>query len=269
MKKKIAFGLLFLLLVFGALEAQYHFFLRSNRYWSNAGVFSTDGRIQSVGSNNALRAAYSPSVYREFTLDSDAILDLDGPMLLNYAPTGTSGYNLIEVNYDVEGIVTNSARGIYSHVTNRSDTAITGELTGGEFKVRSQDSNTTSVKGIHVSIDAKTKTITTARGIEISIDGQAGGAITTLHALRIAANWSAAVTTSYAIIIEGPATWGTGIYFAGANTYAMGFKTAGGEQGFTAVVNKTHQGNADGYITIRDVATGADLYIICWDAVPN
>ena len=217
MKKKLIFGLIFLLLAFGALEAQYHFFLRANRYWSNAGVFSTDNKIQSIGANNALRAAYSNSIYAEFTVDSDGALDLDSPMVLNYAPTGTSGYNLIEVDYDVEGIVTGSARGIYSHVTNRSDTAITGELTGGEFKVRSQDSDTTSVKGIHVSIDAKANTITTGRGIEISIDaGEAEhGGITTAQGLRVAHNSSGAHDTITGIVIEGPGTWTDGIDFAG------------------------------------------------------
>ena len=192
-----------------------------------------------------------------------------GDMELTIDNTSTSGRNGWQVDYRVSGICTGSSRAAYFHCTNTSGTAITGELTGVEAKVRSTSSNTTSVKGIHVSVDAKTKTIGTARGIEISIDGAAGGAITTLHGLRLAANWSCTVTTSYAILIEGPATWGTGIYFAGVTTYALGFKTGGGEQGFTAVSDKALKGNVDGYITIRDVANTADLYILCYDTVPS
>lgn len=231
MKRKIITCIIALFAIVLFLEAQYHIFHRANRYWHNNGTFSTDNRIQTFGTNNALRVAYNNSVYREFTVDSDGELDLDGPMYLNYAPTGTSGFNLIEVDYDVEGIVTNSARGIYSHVTNRSDTAITGELTGGEFKVRSQDSNTTSVKGIHVSIDAKANTITTGRGIEISIDDgdevspgvYEHGEITTAQGLRVAHNSSGAHTTIQGIIVEGPGTWTDGIALAGTFTDGIDF----------------------------------------------
>lgn len=220
MKRKIITCIIALFAIVLLLEAQYHVFHRANRYWHNNGTFSTDNRIQTFGANNALRVSYNNSVYREFTIDSDGELDLDGPMYLNYAPTGTSGFNLIEVDYDVEGIVTDSARGIYSHVTNRSDTAIIGELTAGEFKVRSQDSDTTSVKGIHVSIDAKANTITTGRGIEISIDAGESehGGITTAQGLRVAHNSSGTHTTIQGIIVEGPGTWTDGIALAGTFT---------------------------------------------------
>ena len=76
MKKKLIFGLIFLLVAFGFLEAQYHFFLRANRYWSNAGVFSTDGMIQSIGTDNKIRVAYSGSRYAEFICASDGTADL-------------------------------------------------------------------------------------------------------------------------------------------------------------------------------------------------
>ncbi len=74
--------------------------------------------------------------------------------------------------------------------------------------------------------------------------------------------------TTYAQVIT------HGIYFkcgaSGSNiTNAFGFDSNDGTDGFTAVTNKTHQGTVDGYITIRDVETGASLYILCWDSVPN
>ena len=84
MKKKLVFGLIFLLLAFGFLEAQYHFFLRANRYWSNTGIFSTDHRIVSVGANNTLRAAYSPGSYFEIVCASDGTSDFTGTGQINF-----------------------------------------------------------------------------------------------------------------------------------------------------------------------------------------
>ena len=84
MKKKLIFGLIFLLLAFGFLEAQYHFFLRANRYWSNAGVFSTDNKIQSIGSNNTVRAAYNAGSYAEFVCASDGTADFNNMGQINF-----------------------------------------------------------------------------------------------------------------------------------------------------------------------------------------
>lgn len=77
MKKKLVFGLIFLLLAFGFLEAQYHFFLRANRYWSNAGVFSTDGMIQTIGTGNKIRLAYSGGRYIDMVANDDGELEFD------------------------------------------------------------------------------------------------------------------------------------------------------------------------------------------------
>ncbi len=77
MKKKLIFGLIFLLLAFGFLEAQYHFFLRANRYWSNTGIFSTDGQIRSIGTSNGLRLGYTPSRYVDMACNDDGELEFD------------------------------------------------------------------------------------------------------------------------------------------------------------------------------------------------
>lgn len=224
-----------------------------------------------VGTGTAIQingpAAWTYDI--EFQNGAFLVNSAAGDMELTIDNTSASGRNAWQVDARVSGACSGSSRAGYFHITNTSGGAITGELTGVEAKVRSTSGNITSAKGIHVSVDCKGKTITTARGIEVSIDGAGGGAITTLHGLRMAANWSATVTTSYAILIEGPATWGTGIYFGGANTYVMGFKTAGGEQGFTAVAGGSLKGNVDGYFTVRDVATGQDLYVNCYDTVPS
>jgi hypothetical protein len=65
----------------------------------------------------------------------------------------------------------------------------------------------------------------------------------------------------------------SGIHFGSAGDgkgweHAFSFQTAAGVEGFTAVVDKAHDGNVDGYIKVYDVATGATLYINCYDAPP-
>ena len=125
MKKKIAFGLLFLLLVFGALEAQYHFFLRANRYWSNAGVFSTDGIIQSVASGNKITMGGTANGINATGIFSNTILRAvvttsSGFNIawLDVTSTGTSG-DLTglrpRLNLDAASAGHN-ARGVYSEV---------------------------------------------------------------------------------------------------------------------------------------------------------
>jgi len=52
-------------------------------------------------------------------------------------------------------------------------------------------------------------------------------------------------------------------------THAFSFQTAAGKEGFTALVNKSVQGNVDGYIKVYDVATAQTLYIPCYDTVPS
>jgi hypothetical protein len=52
-------------------------------------------------------------------------------------------------------------------------------------------------------------------------------------------------------------------------TNAFSFQTATGLEGFTAIVNGSLKGNVDGYIKVYDVATGATLYLLCYDTVPS
>jgi hypothetical protein len=66
----------------------------------------------------------------------------------------------------------------------------------------------------------------------------------------------------------------TGIHFETSGsgtgwTHAFSFQTAAGKEGFTALVNKSVQGNIDGYIKVYDVATAQTLYIALYDTVPS
>ena len=76
-RSKWAIGFIVLLVAFSIVSAQYHFFLRADRYWDNDGVFSTDNVIQSAGTSNALRAKYSGSLYADLTADSSGNLVID------------------------------------------------------------------------------------------------------------------------------------------------------------------------------------------------
>jgi hypothetical protein len=69
MKKKAILGALGILVIFVFLQAQYHFLFKTNRYWDNNGVFSTDGRIQTVGESNTVRYAYTNSLYTDIKAD--------------------------------------------------------------------------------------------------------------------------------------------------------------------------------------------------------
>lgn len=80
MKKFMGFALITILLFCGyqvMLEAQYHWHLASNRYWSNAGVLSTDGRIQSISSSNGLRLGVNDAVYTDIAVSSNGVIEIE------------------------------------------------------------------------------------------------------------------------------------------------------------------------------------------------
>jgi len=76
-RTKWAIGFVVLLVAFSVLSAQYHFFLRANRYWDNDGVFSSDNIIQTFGASNAIRIAYSGGVYQDISCDANGVLNFD------------------------------------------------------------------------------------------------------------------------------------------------------------------------------------------------
>src|SRR4030042_1002644 len=77
-KRKLIFGVLTLLLVFTFASATgYHLLFRSNRFWDNNGILSTDNRLQSAGANNAFRLAYSDSYYTEMTCNDEGEFSIE------------------------------------------------------------------------------------------------------------------------------------------------------------------------------------------------
>ena len=76
MKKRILIGLA-VLAIAGLVLAQVpgkHFSFTSDRFWANSGVLATDNRIESRGTSNGLRLAYSDGVYTDLVEDEDGLL---------------------------------------------------------------------------------------------------------------------------------------------------------------------------------------------------
>ena len=143
--------------------------------------------------------------------------------------TATTGKNALEIKLTQTGILASgqSSRGLYVNVNNESTTNVDGEITAGEFKVRSSSSDTASVKGIHVSIDAKGYDVALARGIEISIDAGelTHGGYTTVEGIRIANNSSGSQTRAIGLSFSGPRAMSAHIAFG--TTQAAGTTTEG------------------------------------------
>ncbi|MCK4760512.1 MAG: hypothetical protein KAT69_10715 [Candidatus Aminicenantes bacterium] len=200
MKKKLIFGFIFLLLAFGFLEAQYHFFLRSNRFWSNAGVFSTDGRIQSIGSNNTLRAAYSPSVYADLICDSGGNLEYSAPIDFSNMTASSTLWTLFN------GIVSSdtAVKGIYLEITSTKTSSQTegiraegignaasgtATIRGGHFKANIlAGKKATMLEGVlaHASVAEGTITgLTNLKGLSAFVSSGAGLNVTNLYGATI------------------------------------------------------------------------------------
>lgn len=303
MKKKIAFGLLFLLLVFGALEAQYHFFLRSNRYWSNAGVFSTDGRIQSTGANNALRLAYSGSYYTEMVAndegefeitkvisragenESSLVFDctLSGPdesrqgQLYMYVERDTaitswggSPDMAIKVsmrNTAESGVGVGHMRGMEIVSSNRGTT---GDVVCGYFSAESRSGmESSSIKPLWLIYDQSGNVNTDHMGLFIQCNSQSS----------VGTNYGINLTTTnynqvreYAIFIDSNAgSWTNAISFNGTITSAFDFQGTDGTSAAYYEAGMTDTGataaDLDGWI--RVTIDGNTLYLYCYADIPT
>lgn len=143
--------------------------------------------------------------------------------------------------------------GIYCAVKTRSGTHLGA---GGAIAIKAEtnmgaDCTGGEVIGVNIHDIGQTATPSSIYGLKITT---ASYAITRKSAIRIENSGGA---------------WTNGIQMAGTITYTLAFAEADGSQGYTAVVNKTHQGTVDGYFTLRDETTGATLYVLAWDAVPS
>ena len=179
--------------------------------------------------------------------------------LRNYG-VNTGGHGMRGINLEIRqrsGATTSNMYGLMTTVNTDSGTTTTANAYAGRFVVKFNGVHTGGTQfALEAACESQTAQQSTENGL-LKLEKQSN---------------SNTLDTKYGMLIDNNAaakaiTYGIG--YEGTITYAMGFAEADGSQGFTAVVNKAHQGNVDGYITIRDITTGADLYILAYDTVPS
>ena len=148
-RSKWAIGFIVLLLAFSVLSAQYHFFLRIDRYWDNDGIFSTDNRIQSAGTSNTLRAKYSDSGYADLSADSSGNLVIDALSGVIKHQYDAAAYTTF-TQADAGGLTINCTSDGTASVTFSDPVSLgTGELTAGSIN-RAADIMTLEIAGTSV-----------------------------------------------------------------------------------------------------------------------
>lgn len=302
MKKKLIFGFIFLLLAFGFLEAQYHFFLRSNRYWSNAGVFSTDGRIQSVGANNALRLAYSGSYYTEMVANDEGEFEItkvisragenESTLVFDCTISGPDESRQGQLNMWVErdtaitswggspdmaikvtmrnsaesGVGVGHMRGMEIVSSNRGTT---GDVVCAYFSAESRSGKeSSSIRPLWLIYDQSGNVNTDHMGLFIQCNSQSD--VGTNYGINLTTT-NYAQTREYAIFVDSNAgSWTNGLSFNGTLTNAFDFQgtdgtsAAGYNAGFTG---PAAYAVPDGYIKV-DIG-GNTQYIYTFTVLPT
>lgn len=302
MKRKFIFGLIFLLLVFGFLEAQYHFFLRANRYWSNAGVFSTDNRIQSVGANNALRLAYSGAYYTEMVANDEGEFEItktitragenESTLVFDTTWQGQdeSRQGIIYIYGERDTAITSWGGSpdmlIKAHIRNTAANTTTGAHMRGMEIVASNRSTTGDVVPAYFSAESRSGSESASIKSLWLIYDQSGNVNTDHMALFIQCNsqsdvgtnygifltsTSYAQTREYAIFIDSNAgSWTNGLSFNGTITNVFDFQGTDGTSGAgynASFTNPAAFAVPDGYIKV-DIG-GNTQYIYTYTTIPS
>ncbi|MHA2065666.1 MAG: hypothetical protein ACXABY_14920 [Candidatus Thorarchaeota archaeon] len=180
--------------------------------------------------------------------------------LRNYGVnTGGHGMRGIDLNLrQRSSATTTNMYGILCTLETDSGTDTTGNAYAGRFVVKFNGvhSGTGTQYALEAACESQTADQPTESGL-LRLEKQSNSnTLDTKYGMHIDNNAAAKAITH-------------GIYLSGTITNVLSFAEADGSQGFTAVVNKTLQGNVDGYFTIYDITTGATLYVNCYDTVPS
>jgi len=303
-KWKIATFIFAVLTIAIFLQAQYHVFHRSNRYWSNAGVFSTDGMIQSWGTDNALRLSYSGAYYTEMVANDEGEFEIsktvsrDGETesslqfwtdwegadearkgVINIfasrdnvltSPGGSPDMGMqIYVRNNAANASTYHLRGLESIAANKDSGATIGEIIAAYFSTESRSGTESAhLRTIQVNYDQSGNVNTSHTGVYVFCNSQS----------NVGTNYGIQVTTSaynqtreYAIFIDSNAgSWTNGLSFNGTLTNAFDFESTDGTN--AAGYNAGYTGPAawvipDGYIKV-DIG-GNVQYIYTWTTLPT
>jgi len=303
MKRKIIITIIALFAIVLFLEAQYHVFHRANRYWHNNGTFSTDGRIQSIGTSNGLRLAYAGNRYIDMVANDDGELEFEVDITRageNYSTMQFwTGWSNVDENRKgvinifasrdticsspggspdmgmqiaVRNRVVNSSsyhlRGLESIASNKEGGATCGDVIAAYFSAESLSGCTsTAIKTVQINYDQSGNVNTDHCGLYVLCNSQSN--VGTNRGIYITtASWNQ--TREYAMFIDTNAgSWTNGVSFNGTITNAFDFENTDGTNaaGFNASYATTGAGAVDGYIKV-DVG-GNTLYIYLWPGVPS
>jgi len=180
-------------------------------------------------------------------------------------------------NYALSTVDRGFLQGLRLYIYSTSDGSL-NQVLGAEFSVYERSSYSAAGKGCEtattVLVSQRCRGVIGTRTNLLVVDDRSDGS---QHSgVQGTASLKCYNTAMIRLHSEGGASFAqraTAIHFGSAGDgtgwlHAFSFQTATGKEGFTAVDNKAHTGNVDGYIKVYDVATGATLYINCYDAAP-
>jgi len=303
MKKKLILTLIGIFLLTGVLSAVgYHFLFASNRFWDNDGIFSTDNRIQSWGTNNKLRLAYDNNMYTDIVANDEGELEIT--KIVDNASENESVlvFDITWQNVDEarQGVINIYAErdtaitswggspdmAIKTSIRNTADSGVgVGHMRGMEI-VASNRSTTGDVVSAYFSSESRSGTSSSSiRSLWLIYD-QSGTVNTDHMGLFIQCNSQSntgtnyginltttnyAQTREYAIFVDSNAgSWTNGLSFNGTLTNAFDFESTDGTNaaGYNAgYTNPAAYTVPDGYVKI-DIG-GNTQYIYTYTTVPS
>lgn len=305
MKRKFSIALMVIatFIMFSMASAVgYHFLFRSNRYWDNDGIFSTDNRLQSWGTNNALRLAYSDSLYTEIVANDEGELEISKIVDLPSENESVLVFDITWQNVDEarQGVINLYAErdtaitswggspdmAIKVAIRNTADNGVgVGHMRGQEI-VASNRSTTGDVVCAYFSAESRSGTESSSiRSLWLIYD-QSGNVNTDHMGLFIQDNSQSDVGTNYgiyltstnyaqtreyAIFVDNNAgSWTNGLSFNGTITNAFDFESTDGTNaaGYNAsYTNPAAYAVPDGYIKV-DIG-GNTQYLYTWTTAPS
>ena len=300
--KKLAIFMIVLLVGFAVLEAQYHFLLRANRYWDNDGVLSTDGRIQTIGTSNTLRIAYSNALYTDIVANDEGELEIEKIVdnssenesvlvfdvtwqnvdearqgVINlYAERDTAitswggspdmAIKVTQRNTAASGVGVGHMRGMEIVTSNRSTT---GDVVSAYFSSESRSgTSSSSIKSLWLIYDQSGTVNTDHMGLFIQCNSQSNTG--TNYGINLTTtNYNQ--TREFAVFVDSNAgSWTNGLSFNGTITNTFDFQNTDGTNGAgynAGYTNPAAYAVPDGYITV-DIG-GNTQYIYTYTTIPS
>ena len=201
------------LMAFVAPAGQYHVLHRVNRYWSNAGVFSTDGMIQTIGADNTLRIAYSAGLYTDIVANDEGELEIEKIV-------DNSSENESVLVFDITWQNVDEARQGVINMYAERDTAITSWGGSPDMVIKVTHRNTADngvgvghMRGMEI-VASNRSTIGNVGCAYFSAESRSGTASSRIKALQLIYDQSGNVNTDHmALLIQDNSQSAVGINY--------------------------------------------------------